>query len=282
MSRPEKSHVPERRSTERSPILDRLLNYVFTLLRWIGAHVSGFYGALGAYLVIGLVVALGSVLLFVGVATLMTAGATQRFDDSVLLWMNQYATDSRDLVALEVTALGSGASVWMVVMVGSLFLWLTRHRYSAALLWVAAAGSTIVSSTLKYSFDRARPQLFEWRTDYAGLSSFPSGHSTTAMVVYATLAYLVIRLEPTRRMRRITLVGAVLIILAIGLTRIYLGVHYPSDVIAGYLVGAVWATVCVLGIEVVKYFRTRKPSVTRDEEDVEHGVRQVNEGAEIS
>lgn len=282
MSTPDRAHVPERRSRERSPILDRLLNYVFKLLRWIAAHVSGFYAALGAYLVIGLVVALGSVLLFVGVATLMTAGATQRFDDAVLLWMNQYASDSRDLLALEITALGSGASVWMVVMVGSLFLWLTRHRYSAALLWVAAAGSTIVSSTLKYSFDRARPQLFEWRTDYAGLSSFPSGHSTTAMVVYATLAYLVIRLEPTRRMRRITLTGAVLIILAIGVTRMYLGVHYPSDVIAGYLVGAVWATVCVLGIEVVKYFRTRKPSVAEDEEDIEHGVRQVHEGAEIS
>lgn len=282
MSTPDRTHLPERRSSERSPILDRLLNYVFSLLRWIAAHVSGFYGALGAYLVIGLVVALGSVLLFVGVATLMTAGATQRFDDAALLWMNQFASDSRDLVALEITALGSGASVWMVVMVGSLFLWLTRHRYSAALLWVAAAGSTIVSSTLKYSFDRARPQLFEWRTDYAGLSSFPSGHSTTAMVVYATLAYLVIRLEPTRRMRRITLAGAVLIILAIGLTRVYLGVHYPSDVIAGYLVGAVWATVCVLGIEVVKYFRTRKPSVSEDEEDLEHGVRQVHEGAEIS
>lgn len=277
MSAPTDRAEPERRSTPRHSRAEPLLGRVFALLRWIRAHVSGFYAAIGTYLVIGLAVALGAVLLFVGVATLMAGGFTQRFDDAILLWMNERARDSLDPVALEITALGSGASVWMVVLVGSLFLWITRHRYSAGLLWVAAGGSSIVSSTLKFTFDRPRPQLFEWRTDYAGLSSFPSGHATTAMVVYATLAYLVMRIEPSRRLRRLTLLVALLVILAVGVTRVYLGVHYPSDVIAGYLAGSVWATVCVLGIEALKYFRDRKPGIAADEADLDHGVEPVGD-----
>lgn len=267
----------ERRATPRVAPGDRALNPVFAVLRWIRAHVSGFYGAIGAFLLIGLGLAIGAALLFAGIAALMTAGAIQRFDDAVLLWMNDHANESLDVVALEITALGSAATVWMVVMVGSVFLWVTRHRYSAALLWVAALGSGIVNSALKHSFDRPRPQLFDWRTDYAGLSSFPSGHAMTAMVVYATLAYLVIRLEPSRRLRRVTLGIAALAILLIGATRLYLGVHYPSDVIAGYLVGLVWATACALGIEAVKYFRYRKPEVTQDEEDLERGVEPIQD-----
>ena len=268
---------PERRTAPRESVADRAVNPVFGLFRWIRAHVSGFYGAVGTFLIIGLALAIAAVLLFAAIATLMAAGAIQRFDDRVLLWLNQHANESLDVVALEITALGSGATVWMVVMVGSVFLWITRHRYSAALLWVAALGSGIVNSALKNSFDRPRPQLFEWRTDYAGLSSFPSGHAMTAMVVYATLAYLVVRIEPGRRLRQLTLAIAAIVILLIGITRLYLGVHYPSDVIAGYLAGLVWATACALGIEAVKYFRYRKPEVAADEADLERGVEPIQD-----
>jgi undecaprenyl-diphosphatase len=269
MDESENPPASDRRSRGRLPGLHGPARVGFGLFRWIRAHVSGFYGAVGTFLVMGLGIAVGAALLFGGVASLMAAGATQTFDDAVLLWLNRYASESLDVAALEITALGSGASVWMVVLVGSVFLWATRHQYSAALLWVAALGSSIVSSTLKYSFDRPRPQLFEWRTDYAGLSSFPSGHATTAMVVYATLTYLVIRLEPTRRLRRLTIAIAVVVVLLIGVTRLYLGVHYPSDVIAGYLVGAVWAAVCALGIEAVRYFRDRNPEAPRHEADLD-------------
>lgn len=267
----------DRRATVGDPSAEAAAKPVFGVLRWIRAHVSGFHAAVGTFLLIGLGIALGAVVLFAGIAALMTAGTVQRFDDAVLLWMNTHANETLDVLALEITALGSGAAVWMLVMVGSVFLWSTTHRYSAALLWVAALGAGIVNSALKMLFDRPRPQLFEWRTDYAGLSSFPSGHSMTAMTVYATLAYLVVRLEPSRRLRRITIGVAALVILLIGITRLYLGVHYPSDVIAGYLVGLIWATVCALGIEAVKYFRYRKPEVARDEEDLDKGVAPIRE-----
>jgi undecaprenyl-diphosphatase len=214
------------------------------------------------------------------VAQLMAAGVTQRFDEAVLLWLNRHATDSLDVLALEITSLGAGAPVWMIVIIGSTFLWVTRHRYSAALLWVAVLGAGVVSSALKLSFDRPRPQLFEWRTPYVGLSSFPSGHAMTSMVVYATLAYLVVRLEPTRRLRRFTLGVAALVIVLIGVSRLYLGVHYPSDVIAGYIAGFAWASFCALGIEAVRYFRRRKPAVAADEKDLYKGTRPIRDAVE--
>lgn len=246
-------------------------------LAWIARHVRTFYGALGLFFVLGLAAVVGGVLLFAGLATLMKEGATQRVDEAVLLWMNRHANDWLDVAALEVTALGSSIVVGMTLLVTSGFLWTTRHRYSVLLLWVAVTGGSVLNMLLKASFDRPRPQLFEWRTPYAGHSSFPSGHAMTAMVAYATLGYLVARLEPTRRMRRLTLGVAAAVILLIGLSRMYLGVHYPSDVVAGYVVGFAWASFCTLGIEAVRHFRGRRPQAVSEEEGLEEGTEPLQD-----
>jgi undecaprenyl-diphosphatase len=89
------------------------------------------------------------------------------------------------------------------------------------------------------------------------------------MAVYLTLAYLVVRLEPTRALRRLTLAAFGATILLVGLSRVYLGVHYPSDVIAGFVAGFAWAVVCALGIEAVRYFRRRRPEVAAVERDLD-------------
>jgi hypothetical protein len=159
----------------------------------------------------------------------------------------------------------------MVVLLSSIFLWNSRHHYSAALLWIAALGGGLLNSALKVAFDRARPDVFPWRTPHAGLASFPSGHSMSAMVVYGTLAFLVARLAPTRFLRWLTWAVAATVILLIGLSRVYLGVHYPSDVVAGFLVGGIWAIACGMGIEAVRYFRGRRPEVAAEEEDLGPG-----------
>jgi undecaprenyl-diphosphatase len=220
------------------------------------------------------------VLVFAGLATLMAQGLTQRFDEAVLLWFAVRASPRLDTVALEVTALGSGFVIWMVVLTGSAFLWATRHRYSAALLWTAFLGGSALNWLLKSLFHRPRPEVFAWRTPYAGQSSFPSGHSTTAMVVYATLAYLVVRLEPSRGLRRLTLGVFGLVVLLVGVSRLYLGVHYPSDVLAGYLSGFAWATFCALGIEAVRYFRERRPQAAGEEDALEEGTWPIRDALE--
>lgn len=271
---------PERRRTPRGGRLELLWRPLFEVLRWIGRHVEGFYAAVGLFLTLGLALALLAVGAFALMARLMAEGMTQRFDEAVLLWLNARANPTLDIAALEITALGGMVVVWMLLTVSSVFLWVTRHRYSAALLWVAVIGGSILNSALKALFDRPRPDLFEWRTEYAGQSSFPSGHAMTAMVMFATLAYLIARLEPTRLLRRLTLGITATVIVLIGLSRLYLGVHYPSDVIAGYIAGFAWATFCALGIEAVRYFRGRRPQAEDEEKDLDKGTEPIRDAVE--
>ncbi|HEX2205113.1 MAG TPA: phosphatase PAP2 family protein [Longimicrobium sp.] len=242
------------------------------LLRWVGGHVRGFYAAVGVFLVAGIVIVLGAALGFAALADSVVEGETLAVDRAILLWMNRHATPERTVIALEITALGAGVVVWMVVLVTSAFLWTSRHRYSVLLLWVSMIGAGLISQSLKMVFDRPRPDLFPWRAPYAPNASFPSGHSTTAMVAYVTLAYLIARLEPSRAMRRLTFVVAGLVIVAIGLSRMYLGVHWPSDVVGGFFTGLAWAAFCALGIEALRYFRTRKPEIVEQEEGLERGA----------
>jgi membrane-associated phospholipid phosphatase len=243
-----------------------------SLLRWIGDHARSFHGAVGLFLTLGLLFSAGALLLFIGVAALIARGATQRFDTSILLWMDSHSNPQLDTAALEITSLGSAYVTSVVVVIASTFLWQTRHRYSAALLWVALAGGWFLNWMLKSLFARPRPELFEWRVPYAGMSSYPSGHAMSAMIFYTTLAYLVIRLEPTRALRRLTLLVFAIVILMVGMSRVYLGVHYPSDVIGGYLVGFAWASVCALGIEAIRFFRERRPELADEERDLDRGV----------
>lgn len=252
---------------------------MFALFRKVGEHVRGFHAAVGALLVAALAVIAVCVTFFAALADEVMEGGTQAFDDRVLLWMNAHASPWLTGLALDVTALGAGTVVWLVVMVASVYLWVSRHRWSAALLWVSILGSGLINATMKLLFERPRPHLFPWRVPYAGLSSFPSGHSMTSMVCYATLAYLIARLEPNAFLRRFTFALAGVMIVAIGLSRMYLGVHYPTDVLAGFMMGLAWAAFCALGLEAVRYFRHRKPEVAAQEKDLDATVTEGPQGA---
>lgn len=234
---------------------------------WLLMHVRDLRAALGIYLVVGFALLFGGVAAFAALADEVGEGATQAFDNAVLLWLNARATPTLDEFALEMSAIGAGLPVLLVLLLASAFLWTSRHRYSVLLLWTAVVGGEILNILLKNTFDRPRPRLFPWRTPMAAMSSFPSGHAMTGMIVYMTLAYLLARLAPNRVMRRLTYGVAVVLVLGIGWSRLYLGVHYPSDVAAGYAAGFAWATFCALGLEAVRFFRTH-PKVAHQERDL--------------
>lgn len=236
--------------------------------RWIGRRVPGFHGAVGSVLALGFGLAAVAAVLFGALARWMRTGGARSWDEAVMRWLAARHTTRLDFMMMEITALGSVTVVGIVTLVAATFLWLTRHRYSAALLVVAAAGGGALNYLLKAAFERPRPELFEWLT-HAGHTSFPSGHATNAMVVYGTLAFLVARLEPTRAMRVFTWGVAALLIVLIGVSRPYLGVHYPSDVLAGYAVGLSWVMACAATLEAVRHFRRRRPEVTRVERNLE-------------
>ena len=265
------SPVPDadRRGAPRRGPRRTLADALFALLRWIASHVRGFHTAIGVYLLIGLGLILAAALGFAQLADWVMDGDTTALDEGILRWMDAHSSPLWDTVALEVTALGAGVVVWMVVLVASAFLWASRHRYSAGLLWFALIGGTLLNQVMKLAFDRPRPSVFEWRTSHAASSSFPSGHSMTSMIVYGTLAFLIARLAKTAVLRRMVYGVALAVIVAVGLSRMYLGVHYPTDVLGGFVMGLAWATFCGLGVEAVRYFRGRKPDVDVHEHDLD-------------
>jgi undecaprenyl-diphosphatase len=225
---------------------------LLALVAWLGRRLRGFYAAAGVLLTAGLLLSLLGVYALSGLTEGVMEGETVRFDEGVLLWMNARATPWLDRVALEVTALGGGLVVATISVVAGTLLWLLRQRAHAALLAAAVGGAWVIYPVLKLAFDRPRPRLFEWRAHYAVSSSYPSGHATMSMVLLVVLAYVVHRLSD----RRATGVAAMLLagaaVLLIGLSRLYLGVHYPSDVIAGYVVGFAWAVFCALAVEALR------------------------------
>ncbi|HUF29518.1 MAG TPA: phosphatase PAP2 family protein [Gemmatimonadaceae bacterium] len=262
----------ERRRFDR-PRLGLTADVLYGLLRAIGRHAQSFYAALGAYLIIGATVAGVAVWGFAEFAKHVKEGRTLDFDLAAMEWMSAHRIDLLDMFLLDVTALGTGLVVLVIVGVAALFLALTEHRYSAILLLVATAGGQLLSTVLKMFYDRPRPSVIEPLTHTAS-TSFPSGHAMSAVVVYGTVAYLAARLQKKRWQRWLTMLSAALIIVSIAASRVYLGVHYPSDVLAGTIGGAAWAAFCMSGLEAVRVFAARfRPSELEHERDLDKGER---------
>jgi undecaprenyl-diphosphatase len=145
----------------------------------------------------------------------------------------------------DVTALGSAPALVIAVLAVVGFLALAKAWRPAIFTLAASGGGLIVSSLLKYVVDRPRPDLVP-HGNLIYTTSFPSGHSMMSAVVYLTLAALVTRLIERRRLKGYALGVAVILTFLVGVSRIYLGVHWPSDVLAGWAAGAAWALGCWL------------------------------------
>ncbi|MEP0930252.1 MULTISPECIES: phosphatase PAP2 family protein [Cyanophyceae] len=164
------------------------------------------------------------------------------FDESVLLWINQFATPALDRVMLTFTRLGNPSTVVPLTCIGFSGLWLRRHRSVAIAFAINCVGGAVLSTGLKLLFSKARPALWPQiitETSY----SFPSGHALGSMVLYGFSAYLLA--QRFRKQKRLVYAGAVVLIGGIGLSRLYLGVHWPTDVLAGYGIGFLWISGCI-------------------------------------
>jgi len=237
----------ERRSGRRGH-LEFFWNLCYRGLRQMGGHAEKFYLTVGIFLLVGIVVAVAGTLAFAELGEWVKKGYTQQFDVAALQWLGAHHTPWLTTIMTEVTPLGTGIVVMTTVGITAAFLWHTEHKISAQLLLAATAGNIILNNVLKLHFDRARPNVFEWQT-HAASSSFPSGHAMSATVVYGTVAYLLARLQSHAWSRAVTLVTAIIMIALICLTRLYLGVHYPSDVVGGIVVGLAWAAFCMATLE---------------------------------
>jgi len=235
-------------------------------LETLVTKAGSFLGALGIFLVAGVIVAAFLTWVFSELAERVMSGGTQAFDESILRWMSAHHSKALTSTMLEITTLGTGTVLLMIVCVAALFLTLTKHKYSALLLLVATGGVLLLDMVLKLQFNRPRPHVFIWGTQAFG-SSFPSGHAMGATVTYSTVAYLAARLHRRSWARWLTMLMALVVIFLIGVSRMYLGVHYPSDVLAGAIMGLAWAAFCMATLEAIQRFAERRaPELKQAEE----------------
>jgi undecaprenyl-diphosphatase len=216
---------------------------------------------LGLHLTIGLAVSLGALWLFGGVTEdVIHHDPLTRFDLSLADGMHAHATPLGYAVGSAISLAGSPVAMAVLALAGAVFL-LVRRQWIVLLGWVAAfAGGGVLILALKRIIQRPRP-LYGGAFLHGESFSFPSGHAMGALIGYGTLAYVLVILWAERRRAQVAVVAtAAVLVAAIALSRLYLGVHYFSDVVAGFAAGTVWLAACVSGVEVARRQRRLAPA----------------------
>jgi undecaprenyl-diphosphatase len=208
---------------------------------------------------VAFILSLFSFMAFGYLAFLIRAEKLLLFDSAIISYIQGLESPGLTVVMEVFTTIGSVPVVLPLSLLVLLILYkLLRHRKELILFAAVMVGSPILNQLLKVFFQRARPDLN--RLIEIGGYSFPSGHAMNAFTLYGILTFLLWRHIPVRWGRTILLLFSTVFILAIGISRIYLGVHFPSDIIGGYLAASFWLTVSIWVFQRYKerLFRRRK------------------------
>jgi undecaprenyl-diphosphatase len=193
----------------------------------------------------------GLLLAFAGLVNVVSGSAAPAFDEWLIVALRTPGNLADPLgprwleeMMRDFTALGSTGVLTVVVLAVAGFLAMTRKGHAALLVLLSVAGGVLVSQTMKWAYARARPDLVPHGAEVF-TASFPSGHSMMSAVVYLTLGALLARTQPDRAVKAYVLTVAVMLTLLVGVSRVYLGVHWPTDVLAGWTLGGLWALICL-------------------------------------
>jgi undecaprenyl-diphosphatase len=227
-------------------------NLLFQSLSWLGGHELGI-------LILLFAVAAGA-WSFAKLASEVREGETYGFDRRILLSMRRpgdlapRGSPAVQEAARDITGLGGVAVLGLVTTIAVGFLALDGKSHMAYFAFTSVVGGLIASTLLKDIFQRPRPDIVP-HLAYAANTSFPSGHSMMSAVTYLTLGALLARSQERRRLKAWFLLIAASLTFMVGVTRVYLGVHWPTDVLAGWMAGATWALLCWL---VARWMQRRK------------------------
>ena len=205
-------------------------------------------------LLAGFLLAACLILAFVLLVSAVKGGQTLSFDSHLLLALRSpdNITDPLGPIWVEemfrdFTALG-GTGVLLFVVLGAVVYFLLERKYRELnVLLVTFVGGLLLNTMLKIWFDRPRPDLVPHLAHVVDMS-FPSGHTMLSAVAYLTLGALLARTQAKRRSRIFIMLIAALLTLLVGISRVYLGVHWPTDVMAGWILGSTWTLLCWLGL----------------------------------
>lgn len=205
-------------------------------------------------LVLGFGLAVGAIFIFTELSEEILEKEPFEFDPMIIDAVRSYSSSGMDRFMVVLTEMGSKLALAILLLVGMAWLWFKRRNlWGMVFFLVAVAGGGLLNLILKNTFQRKRPNA-DPVVEALGFS-FPSGHAMGSFVYYGFLGYLVVRSKrkPLRKAAWSIFFAAAII--GIGISRIYLGVHYPSDILAGYAAGLVWLLLCIAALEAVYYYK---------------------------
>ena len=214
---------------EVTPRLSPLLSIV-----WVGGFLISAFSVWG----------------FFQIAERVFSEQTTELDTAILQSIYELHTPLLNQIMTGITFLGNGSTLIFISCLVMIFLLVSRKFVSAFTLIIVTSGGIGLNVWLKNIFARVRPTLWE-RVVEVDVFSFPSGHAMVSLVVYGFIGYLLI--ANFRSLRGVILFLTTLLILAIGFSRLYLGVHWPTDIIAGYAAGLVWLISCIVSTEILQF-----------------------------
>jgi undecaprenyl-diphosphatase len=236
---------------------DRIMPSLRGLLRWLreqsrASALIDHVGRMERATLLAIIALPAALYAFATLANAIVGGGTRAFDERLLLALRTPGNLADPIgpkwveeMMRDFTALGStGVLALMVLAVGG-FLVMTRKGHAALTVLVAVVSGVLLSQTMKWAYARPRPELVPHGAEVY-TASFPSGHAMMSAVVYLTLGALLARTQSGRGAKVYILAVAVILTVLVGVSRVYLGVHWPTDVLAGWALGGVWALACWL------------------------------------
>jgi undecaprenyl-diphosphatase len=219
-------------------------------------------GRLGMYLLIGGIFSIVATIGFAWLARGIFADRFVAIDQGAIAWLHGYWSPVADQVMLFFTTIGDTPVLTLLLGLIVAALWSKGRWIDAAGLVVAGAGGGLLNQLLKAIFQRVRPDLVPspfHLTSY----SFPSGHSMGSIACYGMLAFVLMRLLRRRTHRALVALAAALLVFCVGLSRVYFGVHYPTDVAGGFLAGGTWLAISIAVVEVAEWYARRRQRIER-------------------
>lgn len=202
----------------------------------------------------GLLLAAFALWVFAQIAEEVLEAESYAFDTNILLTVRSWQSPLLDVAMLGITFIGDPLVLLISCLILGTWLLQLKQKSEATTLAVAAIGAIGLNVLLKQLFSRARPALWDRVVD-VGQYSFPSGHAMVSMVIYGFIGYILANRYRRQQWWIISL--TTLLVIAIGFSRLYLGVHWPTDIIAGYAAGLVWLIACISSSKIWHRFRAK-------------------------